>query len=87
MCRPPIAGTTVMFTAAGTIPANSYVTFVNGLSITSVKGTVKGSQISAKIPSVDEGQTYVFVTSSDVEGTMKDAAVLFGPAILEGERS
>ncbi len=88
------------FTAAGTIPAGSYVTFVNGLTITSVKGTVKGtskstsqvvnvtdrlpgSDISAKIPAGLAGQTYVFVTKSDVETTFSDSAVLFGPAIIE----
>ncbi|KAK3065170.1 hypothetical protein LTS18_007369 [Coniosporium uncinatum] len=84
-CKPAIAGSTVTFTAPTSIPAGSYLTFVNGLSVTSAQGSIKGSQISAPVPSADEGQTYVFVTSSDVEGSLKDAAVLFGPAILEGE--
>lgn len=29
------------------------------------------------------GQSYVFVTKSDVEGTFSDTQVLFGPAVLE----
>lgn len=82
-CSPPYAGSKVMLTAAKPIPAGSYVTFVNGLSVVSVAGTISGSSISAEIPAVAEGQTYVFVTSSDQEGTLTDAAVLFGPAILE----
>jgi hypothetical protein len=82
-CSPPYAGSTVMFTAASEIPAGSYVTFINGLSVVSVKGTISGMSISAAIPSVAMGQTYVLVTSSDQEGTLSDAAVLFGPAILE----
>lgn len=82
-CSPPAAGATVMFTAAKDIPAGSYVTFVNGLAVVSVPGTIDGMKISAAIPSVAMGQTYVFVTKSDQEGTLSDAAVLFGPAILE----
>ena len=39
---PPSAGATVSFTAAAKIPAGSYLTFVNGLVVTSVKGTIKG---------------------------------------------
>jgi hypothetical protein len=82
-CSPPMAGATVMFTAAKSIPAGSYVTFVSGLNVVSVAGTISGSNISAAIPAVAQGQTYVFVTSSDQETTLSDAAVLFGPAILE----
>ena len=82
-CPPPMAGATVMFTAAKTIPAGSFLTFVNGLSVVSVAGNVSGKSISAAIPSVAMGQTYVFVTSSDQEATLSDTAVLFGPAIVE----
>jgi hypothetical protein len=72
-----------MFTAVSNIPAGSYLTFVNGLNVVSVAGMIDGMSISAPIPTVAAGQTYVFVTSSDQEGTLSDAAVLFGPAILE----
>ena len=41
-CSPPMAGSSVTFTAAKKIPAGSYVTFVSGLTVTSVMGTVKG---------------------------------------------
>jgi Ferritin-like domain len=82
-CTAPYAGSTAMFTAASAIPAGSFVTFVSGLNVVSVPGTISGMDISAAIPSVAMGQTYVFVTSSDQEGTLSDAAVQFGPAILE----
>lgn len=38
---------------------------------------------TAAIPKVAEGQTYVFVTSKDVEGKFDQSAILAGPAILE----
>lgn len=82
-CKAPLSGATVSFTAMKKIPAGSYVTFVNGLVVTSVKGTVSGKTITAKIPAGLGGQTYVFATKSDVEGTFDDTQVLFGPAILE----
>lgn len=49
-CAPPAAGATATFTTTKAIPAGSYVTFVSGLSVTSVKGAIKGETISAKIP-------------------------------------
>lgn len=46
-----------------------------------------GKSISAAIPdTIVGGQTYVFVTSSDITGDFSafdDTAVLFGPALLE----
>jgi hypothetical protein len=42
-----------------------------------------GNTTSVDIPAVVEGQSYVFVTSKDVEGTFDQSAILFGPAILE----
>lgn len=84
---PPSAGDTVSFTAVSKIPAGSYLTFVNGLVVTSVSATIKGKSASGAIPStITGGQTYVFVTSKDVEGdfsTVFDQFVLFGPAIIE----
>lgn len=45
-CAPPQAGATVTFTAAtsdqNTLPDESYLTFVSGLSVTSVKAHVDG---------------------------------------------
>nr|POF26326.1 protein rds1 [Quercus suber] len=82
-CAPPKAGDLVKFSATKNIPAGSYVTFVSGLSVVSVKGSIYGTDIAAKVPSVAAGQTYVFVTSANVEGTFDDSKVLFGPAVLE----
>jgi hypothetical protein len=42
-----------------------------------------GNTTTAAIPAAVEGQSYVFVTSKDVEGTFDQSAILFGPAILE----
>lgn len=79
----PCAGSTVSFTAASHIPEGSYVTFVNGLGVVSVKGEIHDNMISAEIPDTVEGQAYVFVSSKDVQTTFDDSAVVFGPAILE----
>jgi hypothetical protein len=39
--------------------------------------------ITAEVPAVVEGQSYVFISSKDVEGKLDDTAVLAGPAIVE----
>lgn len=41
-CSPPKQNDTAMFTAAKDVPAGSYVTFVSGLSVVSVPGTING---------------------------------------------
>ena len=84
-CSPPMAGASVMLTGANEVPAGSFVTFVSGLMITSVKpSSIDGANVQVMIPSQAQGQTYVFITTSDIEGMFTDSAVLFGPAILEG---
>lgn len=77
------AGMTVDFTAASNVPAGSFLTFVSGLMVVSVPATINGADVQAPIPSAAMGQTYVFVTKNNVNGTFADASVLFGPAILE----
>lgn len=42
MPAPPCAGENVELAAMNAIPADSYVTFVSGLSVVSVKGEVNG---------------------------------------------
>lgn len=79
----PAAGAKVSFTAAGSVPAGSFVTFVSGLVITSVPAEISGNTVTAAIPDTVSGQTYVFISSSDQETTFSDKAVLFGPAIIE----
>jgi hypothetical protein len=84
-CPPPMAGASVMLTAASGVSADSFVTFVSGLAVKSVKpSSIDGANVQVTIPSEAQGQTYVFITKSDIEGTFTDSAVLFGPAILEG---
>lgn len=48
-------------------------------------GEVNDVATSATIPPGISGQSYVFVTSSDAQGKIDDAAVPFGPAVLEGK--
>jgi len=59
-----------------------YVTFVNGLVTVSMAASVQGGMIQTTVPMDVSGQTYAFVTSSNVTA-VTDAVVLFGPAILE----
>lgn len=42
-----------------------------------------GNSASFKIPEGVSGQSYVFVTNKDVEGTFDSKAVVAGPAIIE----
>lgn len=86
-CRPPTAGSTVSFVAASVIPANSFLTFISGLTVLSVVGQVDGENIHATVPEGVSGQVYAMVTSADAAGKFDAAAVLFGPAVLEGECS
>ncbi|KAI1629059.1 ferritin-like domain-containing protein [Exophiala viscosa] len=76
-------GESIKLTGAKDIPAGSYVTFISGLSVVSVQGTISGADIMVEVPAVAMGQTYVFITSKDIEGTFVDANVVFGPAIIE----
>lgn len=85
-CGALSAGAPVAFTAASAIPSGSFVTFVSGLTVVSMMGQVNDVSITATIPPGISGQSYVFVTSSDAQGKIDDAAVLFGPAILEGKQ-
>lgn len=85
-CGALSAGASVAFTAGSSIPPGSFVTFVSGLSVVSMMGEVNDVAISAMIPPGISGQSYVFVTSSDTQGKIDDAAVLFGPAVLEGKQ-
>jgi len=50
LCSPPTAGDSFTFTAASDIPSGSYVTFVNGLIVTSVLGTVNCTFCSYRLP-------------------------------------
>lgn len=63
-----------------------YATFVSGLVVKSVKIEDGGKEFTVKIPDGIEGQSYAFVTNSDVTGgpgSLTDAAIAFGPAIIE----
>ena len=78
-----VAGSAYSFTAASDIPAGSYVTFASGLSVASVQGAIAGNVVSATIPAIAMGQTYVFITTASETSGVPDADILFGPAIIE----
>jgi hypothetical protein len=82
---PTSQGIPFTFKAMGTVPASAFVTFVSGLTTTSVPLTMQGDMISAMIPNTISGQSYAFITSSAVAAGMSvtDDMVLFGPAIVE----
>ncbi|KAH9822954.1 Ferritin-like domain [Teratosphaeria destructans] len=83
----PCPGQTITVTCgpgheSDSIPEGSFVTFVSGLAVVSVEGTVKGSEISAVIPKEASGQVYVFVTKSKITSIV-DSEIVAGPAIVE----
>ena len=86
---PAAAGMMFTFTANGTVPDAFFVVFVSGLETTSVSGNLvmmeegAGGMISATIPPTAMGQTYVFVSAAETNGTIMDEMVLFGPAVVE----
>lgn len=84
-CRPPSAGDSVSFTAAHSVPAGSFVTFVSGLVIVSVAAQGNESTVFAAVPQGIAGQAYVMVTKTDLQGKFDAGSVLFGPAVLEGK--
>ena len=81
-CAAP-AGSAYTFTAASNIPKGSFVTFASGLSVASVQGQINGNTVTANIPAIAMGQTYVFITSVAETTMVNDADILFGPAIIE----
>ncbi|MCJ1413769.1 hypothetical protein MMC32_000094 [Xylographa parallela] len=74
---------TFTFTTTTSMPSTFFVTFVSGLSTTSVAGSMMGSMIVATIPETAMGQTYVFITNANVTSSIMDSMILNGPAILE----
>lgn len=72
--------------ADGGSGSGKFVTFVSGLVVASVPITEGMGSVTVKVPKMVEGQSYVFITSSDVTGgpgNLTDAAITNGPAIVE----
>lgn len=66
--------------------SGKFLTFVSGLVVKSVKVNGSGGSFTVTIPEGIEGQSYVFLTSSDVSGgpgMLTDSVILNGPAIIE----
>lgn len=77
-------GATVSFTVKSAAPAGSFLTFVYGLTVTSVPISGSGMTISAAIPATAGGQTYVFLTKTAAAMNKLDgSSILAGPAIVE----
>jgi hypothetical protein len=83
VCAPPTSGQSVSFSIGTDMPKDAMVTFVSGLTTTSVGAQMSGSDIGANVPDGVSGQTYVFITRSAVNGQLKDEDVVAGPAVLE----
>ena len=80
---PAAPGITFTFTTTTAMPSTFFVTFVSGLSTTSVAGSVEGGMIVATIPATAMGQSYAFITNANVTGSIMDSQILNGPAIIE----
>lgn len=80
--EPTSEGIPFTFSVEGTVPAGSFVTYASGLAVTSVALTMEGGMISAVVPDTAMGQSYAFITNSNITA-ISDAAILFGPAIVE----
>lgn len=79
-------GQEVKLNGESEIPQGSFVTFVSGLSVTSVQGSISGQSASASVPAGIMGQSYVFVTNKEItDNKLAADAILMGPAILEGK--
>ena len=81
--EPTSQGISFTFMPASAPPATFFVTFVSGLTITSVAGTMVGDMVSVVIPDTVQGQSYAFITNQNVTTSLMDSDVLFGPAIVE----
>ncbi|SCU80333.1 LADA_0B06634g1_1 [Lachancea dasiensis] len=80
---PVAANTSVTFSVDGELPQSPiFVTFVSGLNVLPVEGSIADGMLSAEVPGKVSGQSYAFVTS-DNSGNLTDSSILFGPAILE----
>ena len=80
---PTSQGTAFTFMPASAPPATFFVTFVSGLTTTSVAGTMEGDMVSVVIPATIQGQSYAFITNQNVTAGIMDSMILFGPAVLE----
>jgi hypothetical protein len=80
--QPTSPGLSFTFSCSPLPTGAFYVTFVSGLVTVSMAASVQGGMIETMVPENVSGQTYAFVTSSNVTA-VTDAVVMFGPAILE----
>jgi hypothetical protein len=83
ICPHPTIMDEISFIGQSAIPTGSFLTFVSGLTVVSIQATIVDVSISAQVPPGLGGQTYVFVTNKAVTGTLMDADVMMGPAIID----
>lgn len=83
--EPTASGALVYLKPASAPTGTFYITVVSGLSVTSSPATYANGMVSGDIPMMVEGQSYLFLTSSN--GTASDADILAGPAIIEATPS
>ena len=80
---PSAPGAEIMLSTKNMPTGEVFVTFLSGLSITSVPAMMLAGQISATVPDTAMGQTYAVLTSANVTTALTDDVVLAGPAIYE----
>lgn len=80
--NPTSPGLSFTFSSSPLPSGTFYVTFVSGLVTVSMAASVSNGMIETIIPENVSGQTFAFVTNSNVTA-VTDAVVLFGPAILQ----
>lgn len=82
--EPTSQGISFTFSTKVTLTQKFYVTFASGLNVTSVDATLSNGQITTTVPTTIAGQSYAFITSSQVtDNTLTDSVILAGPAVVE----
>ncbi|KAK6544759.1 hypothetical protein TWF694_001442 [Orbilia ellipsospora] len=82
---PAYAGRAIQFSAVSVPPASFFVTFVNGLNVTSVAPErTSGKNVWAVPPVGFGGQTYALITTTNMTGgSFSDSGLLYGPAVVD----
>ena len=80
---PTAPGIEFQFQSPDAMPTGDFfVTFISGLSTTSVAATLDAPWIKTTVPDTAMGQTYVVLTNANTTA-LTDAQVIAGPAIIE----
>ena len=81
--QPVAPGVEISFMTKDPPSGSSFVTFLSGLTMTSVPAMVMGNTIKAVVPATAAGQSYAVLTKSNVTAMLTDDLVIAGPAVVE----